>query len=72
MSCGVTIRRDGQSYTVASTDERASGWTSVNVGRLPCLQALDSAVPAAIADVDAEQRRAESCRWRGMSVCGRR
>lgn len=58
VSCGVTVYREGRPATVAATDESASQLDECQYRTAagPCLQALDSAVPVMLTDLEAEQR----------------
>jgi GAF domain-containing protein len=58
ISCGITVRRDGQPLTVASSDERASRLdeSQYAVSEGPCLHTLDTGQPVSIADADVEGR----------------
>jgi len=57
-SCGVTIRRDGQPTTVASSDERAEriDQAQYDSGRGPCLETLDTGAVRDVPDLAGETR----------------
>ena len=57
-SCGITSRRDGQAFTVASSDARATDLdeTQYEYGNGPCLQSLRTGEVVEISDTAQEQR----------------
>jgi GAF domain-containing protein len=57
-SCGITIRRDGQPLTVASSDSRAEQVDEVQygAGTGPCLTTLDSGAIIDVPDLTADTR----------------
>jgi GAF domain-containing protein len=57
-SCGITVRRDGQPLTMASSDERAEQVDEVQygAGSGPCLDTLDSGAVIDVPDLRAETR----------------
>ncbi|CAN5709578.1 GAF and ANTAR domain-containing protein [soil metagenome] len=63
-SCGITVRRDGQPYTVASSDERAAAVdeTQYEEQQGPCLQALRTGEVVEVTD------QASEGRWGGYAA----
>lgn len=57
-SCSITVQRDGQPITVASSDERASllDETQYQEDEGPCLQAMRTGVAVSVPDVATERR----------------
>jgi GAF domain-containing protein len=58
VSCGITLRRDGEPYTVASSDTRASRLDDAQytIGDGPCLQSMRSGETVWLHDLDIEDR----------------
>jgi GAF domain-containing protein len=58
LSCGITLQREAEPLTVASSDERAQGLDesqyAVNEG--PCLHALRTGEPVSMSDLRTDQR----------------
>lgn len=63
-SCGITMRRDGQPLTVASSDERAAALdeTQYQAAEGPCLHSLWTGQVVEIPDVEVERRWSEYLR----------
>lgn len=57
-SCGITLQRDGQPLTVASSDELASAVDEVQYGsgEGPCLESMGTGEVVDVPDMGAEQR----------------
>jgi GAF domain-containing protein len=62
-SCGITVRRDGEPLTVASSDERAEQVDEAQYGADsgPCLESLRSGAIMDVPDLRAETRWPEYC-----------
>jgi GAF domain-containing protein len=58
MSCGITLRRDGQPLTVASSDQRANSLDERQyaTGEGPCLHSLDTGQTLQVPDFEVENR----------------
>jgi GAF domain-containing protein len=56
--CGITLRRDGRTATVAHSDEVAMRMDEIQYlrGRGPCLEAIDRATRVEVPDMSAESR----------------
>jgi GAF domain-containing protein len=57
-SCGITVRRDGQPLTVASSDDRAEALdeSQYATSEGPCLHSMHTGQPVAILDMATERR----------------
>jgi GAF domain-containing protein len=57
-SCGITVRRDGQAFTAASSDPFATQIDELqyDTGQGPCLQALETGARVHVADLASDER----------------